>query len=161
MPKHRAKKQVAVEGVTLTEVAQTFAKSRDTVKAQLVALKPIGKRGKENLYSLPAVKGIMERIRSKADGPASKDKEELEKRKLELQCDKLQIEIDERMRRLIPVAEVSQQFLSHANAVRSHLLRQPGEVAALLEGLTPAKIETVLTKHNEGILSKLRETEYE
>lgn len=161
MPKHRAKKQVTVEGVTLTEVAQTFGKSRETIKAQLVSLKPLGKRGTENIYSLPAVQAVMSKIRSKGDGPASKDKEELEKRKLELQCDKLQIEIDQRLGKLIPVEEVRRHFATHTAAVRAHLLKLPAELCPLLEGLTIGAMEKKAKRYNLEVMKRLQEMEFE
>lgn len=158
---HRTKKQSTVEGVTLTEIAQVFGKGRDTVKAQLVALNPISKRGKENVYSLPAVQAVMSRVRSKDDGHASEGKEDLEKKKLDLQCQRLQIDIDERLGKLLPVDEVRRHFATYTSAVTTHARRLGGELAPLLQGLSVAKMEKKINASEEEMIAKIRGTPYD
>lgn len=161
MPKHRAKKQIEPEGVTLTEIAQVFGKSRDTVRAQLVSLHPVAKRGKENVYSLPAVQAVMDRIRSKGDATTDEGKEDLERKKLDLQCQRLQIDIDERLSKLMPIDEVRHHFATHTSAVRSHILKQGGELAPILQGLSVAKTEKKINDYGEQMLKKLREMPFD
>jgi hypothetical protein len=158
---HRASKQSTVEGVTLTEIAQVFGKGRDTIRAQLVALNPISKRGKENLYSLPAVQAVMDRIRPKGEGPANADREDLEKKKLDLQCQRLQIDIDERLGKLLPVDEVRRHFATYTSAVTTHTRKLGGEIAPLLQGLSVAKMEKKIDASGEEMIAKIRGTPYD
>ena len=159
MKKHKVSNQTTVEGVTLTEVAQVWGKSRDTVRNQMVSVTPIGKRGLEHVYSLPAVKAVMEKIQPRSEKNSAK--EELEKRKLELQCERLQIEIDERLGRLLPVDEVRRHFATHTSTVRMHLIKMGGELAPVLEGLTVAKAEKTINAAGDRVLEKLREMAFE
>ena len=157
--KNKGSNQTTVEGVTLTEVAQVWGKSRDTVRAQMVSISPIGKRGKENVFSLPAVRAVMEKVQPR--GEKGSEKEALEKKKLDLQCQRLQIDIDEREGRLLPVDEVRRHFSTYTSAVRTHLLKRSGELAPLLQGLSVARMEKKINESGDEVLALLRETKYE
>jgi hypothetical protein len=157
--KHKVSNQTTVEGVTLTEVAQVWGKSRDTVRAQMVAVNPIGKRGKENIYSLPAVRAVMEKVQPRTE--KGSEKEKLERRKLDLQCTLLKIEIDVREGRLLPLDEVRRCFSIHTSAVRNQLLRQASELAPLLSGLSVEKIEKKINESGEEVMAILRKTEFD
>ncbi|MDB4798821.1 DUF1441 family protein [Verrucomicrobia bacterium] len=159
MKKRKVSNQTTVEGVTLTEVAQVWGKSRDTVRNQMVSVNPIGKRGLEHVYSLPAVKAVMEKIQPRSEKDS--DREELEKRKLELQCERLQIDIDERLGKLMPIDDVRHHFATHTSTVRMHLLKMGGELAPVLQGLAVAKAEKKINASGERVLAKLREMAFE
>jgi len=143
--------------IGLKEIAETFNKTYEGVRSAVASLKSY-RKGRKIYYSLAEVKPIMEKLISRSKKPASQ--QELERKKLELQCEKLRVEIDERKKNLLPAAEVARHFQTFAGSARSHLLKQPGEIAAILEGLPVAKIEKELERHNLGLLAKLADTVY-
>jgi hypothetical protein len=153
------KRQANNVGFTINELARNFDETEATVRHLTKTLTPIGKRGRASLYHHADIDAALKKRISKSRKPA--EAKNLEERKLELQCRKLEVEIDEKLGKLIPVDDVRRHFGTHTALVRTHLLKQPEEVAPLLEGLLVAVIEKKLKKHNLEILKRLQEMEFE
>ena len=151
MAKKSQSKQV---GFTINELARNFDRTEASIRHLSKTLVPIGKRGKASLYDHTQIDALLKKTVSTSR--KSEDTKSLEERKLDLQCQKLQIEIDEKLGKLIPSDEVRRFIATHTSAVTGHLRRQPGELAPLLEGLSVARIEKKLITSGEELIAKLR-----
>ncbi|MDA7511142.1 hypothetical protein N8612_05630 [Verrucomicrobia bacterium] len=155
----KPKNMKKTKGHTIVELAQAFETSEQSIRNFVAQLKPVGVKGRSKTYDFKEVKNILSSRRSRA--PKSEEIRELERRKIDLQCQRLQIDIDERERRLLPVDEVRRCFSIHTSAVRNQLLRQASELAPLLSGLSVAKIEKKINESGEEVLEILRKTEFD
>ena len=119
------------------------------------SLRPIGRRGNAKVYDPKAVQSLLagkvERSQKSVEIKA------LEKRKLELQCKKLEVEIDEKLGKLIPADDVRHFVSLHTSAVTTHVRRQGGELAPLLEGLSVNRMEKMIDVAGEELIAKLRQ----
>ena len=147
------------EGLSVPELAKSFDKSIPTIRHYVSNLQPVGKRNRSHLYSLADVRKVFEEAIHNKGKSGSRAK--LEEQKLNLQCQRLQIDIDERLSKLLPVDEVRHHFATHTSAVRSHILKQGGELAPILQGLSVAKTEKKIHDYGEQMLKKLREMPFD
>ena len=121
-------------------------------------LTPIGKRGKAALYDLQEMDSLLKK--SIAQTPRTAAAKTLEERKLDLQCQKLQVEIDERKGRLIAVDDVRRFVSTHSHAVTMHVRKLGGELAPQLQGLTVAKAEKKINAAGEELIANLRSMDW-
>ena len=142
------------KGHTVIELAQTFEESEQTVRSFVAQLKPIGVNGRSKTYDYKDVKRVLDSRQKRSKKPDGVKGSE--QRKLDLQCRKLELDIEEREGKLIPQDEVRRFIATHTSAVTTHIRRQPGELASLLEGLSVARIEKKLTTSGEELIAKLR-----
>ncbi|MDA7633158.1 DUF1441 family protein [bacterium] len=147
------------EGLSVPELAKSFDKSIPTIRHYVSNLQPVGKRNKSHLYSLADVRKVFEEAIHNKGKSGSRAK--LEEQKLDLQCQRLQIDIDERLGKLLPVDEVRRHFATHTSAVTTHTRRLGGEIAPLLQGLSVAKMEKKINESQEEMIAKIRETPYD
>jgi hypothetical protein len=147
------------EGLSVPELARSFDKSIPTIRHYVSSLQPVGKRNKSHLYSLADVRKVFEEAIHNKGKSGSRAK--LEEQKLDLQCQRLQIDIDERLGKLLPVDEVRRHFATYTSAVTSHTRRLGGEIAPLLQGLSVAKMEKKIDASGEEMIAKIRGTPYD
>ena len=114
---------------------------------------PSGKRGKANLYDYSEVGDVLKNTIKRT--AKSSEAKSLEERKLELQCQKLEVEIDEKLGKLLPIDAVRSAYMTFVGHVRTHLIKQPGEIAPALEGLPVPRIQKELERHNAELMAKL------
>ena len=145
-------------GYTLTELAKAFGETSHTIRHTIAALNPIGKRGKANLYSHAEVAAKLAKRISRTR--KSEEVKGSEQRKLDLQCRKLELEIEEKEGKLLRVDDVRSEFAKFCGFVRSHLIKQPSQVTPALEGLSVTRMQKVLTTHNKELLAKLATEPY-
>ena len=150
----KSKRTQSIEGRTVKELAASYGKSVTMMHKVCGVLKPVGRHGQANAYDPKAVQSLLS---GKVERSKKSDRvKELEKRKLELQCRKLEVEIDEKAGKLIPVDDVRQFVTMHTSTVTTHARRQGGELAPLLQGLSVAKAEKKINAANEEMIAKLR-----
>lgn len=154
-----SKRRQAIDGQTVAELAASYGKALEVMRKHCRELRPTGKKGRANLYDPKAVESLLAGKVERSKKP--EDIKELEKRKLRLQCEKLQVEIDERLGKLIPADDVRRFVATHTSAVTSHIRRQGGELSPLLEGLTVAKMEKKINAAGEELIAKLRKMPFE
>ena len=85
---------LSAKGLTVPQLAKYLDKSIPTVRHYVSNLQPSGKKGRSHLYKLDDVQKVFEETITQT--PKSAAKQHLESRKLVLQCQRLQIDIDER-----------------------------------------------------------------
>ena len=155
-----AQKLQANNGVfTINELARNFDETEATVRHLTKTLTPIGKRGRASLYHHADIDAALKKRISKSRKPA--EAKNLEERKLELQCRKLEVEIDEKLGKLIPADEVRRFVATHTSAVTMHLRKMGGELSPQLQGLSVARTEKKISASAEELISKLREMPWE
>lgn len=153
------KKRQRIDGKTVGELANQFEVATATMRNIAMQLKPVGKRGRSMLYDPKAVAAILSnQAERKQKPPELKD---LEKKKIELQCRKLEIEIERTMRTLVPVDEVRGHLQRMIDQVRRHLLTMPAICAPLVVGHDDRDAERILREHHLEMLATLQGMEFE
>ena len=137
----------------MTELAVAFGRSDDSIRALVKTIMPSGKRGRANLYDYSEVGDVLKNTIKRT--AKSSEAKSLEERKLELQCQKLEVEIDEKLGKLLPIDAVRSAYMTFVGHVRTHLIKQPGEIAPALEGLPVPRIQKELERHNAELMAKL------
>ena len=153
------KKQAEPVGHTVVELAQAFEMPEQTIRSFVAQIKPNGKKGRGKTYDFKEVKKVLASKRPKR--ARSEEAKNLEERKLELQCRKLEVEIDEKLGKLIPADEVRRFVATHTSAVTMHLRKMGGELSPQLQGLSVARTEKKISASAEELISKLREMPWE
>lgn len=147
------------KGKTIAELAREFNRPLQSMRSFCLELVPVGKDGNSKLFNPAEVKTLLATKIARAGKTTAQ--QDLEARKLELQCQKLQNEIDVQVRNLLPVGEVTRCISTLVESVRTHLLAMPPEVAPLIEGQPVHKIQQILKEHHLKCLEQLQETKFE
>lgn len=159
-PKTARKRQSKpkADAFTIGELAKAFGETVDTIRAQCKALTPVGKKGKAQLYNHSQVKDRLDK-RIKRSGKSEEVKGS-EQRKLDLQCRKLELDIEEREGKLLKREEVRSELAKFHGFIRARLVKFGGEISPALEGLSVPRIQKAIDKHVGELLKKLSEEPY-
>ena len=145
-------------GESITELARRHGRSREVIRNYCLELDQTGKRGNAKLYD-PAAMGKLLASRPHRK-PKSADVEALENRKLRLQCEKLEVEINARRARLIPREDVENFYTFHTATVSRLTTKLAHDVAPKVKGQSVAKTEKILDAAGEELIAVLRKGDW-
>jgi len=89
------------------------------------------------------------------------EKEALIIRRLELQCQRIQVEIDNKLATLMPREEAVRCFKIHSEAVKRCLRNAAREIPPKIVSQPVGRMEKIISEHNFGVLRELREIDFE
>ena len=146
--------RVEIARQTVAELATRFERSVGMMHKVCAPVSSIGKRGRANLYDPAAIESLLaDKTKRKTK---SSEVKELERQKLELQCRKLEVEINEKLGKLIPVDDVRRFVETHTSTVALLAQRLGGELAPQLQDVSVAQAEKVINAAGEELIAELR-----